>query len=127
MRELAAIAVRTALPIPRQAALDRYLAEAPGQRAAEFGYIDVLAREYSLQLAIRADALRSAKLRRKRLELELARLANEASPEHEVAQRWIRLALQYFHQLPAKGVRAVSAQDATGKEGGWTIKLRDAE
>jgi hypothetical protein len=113
--------------LPVQTSLDRYLAATPGQRAAIAGFVSFVARAFDHRLVIRVDRQQSARLRQKRLELEIARLLRSRLDGRAQCDEWIRVALQYFHKLPAKEVRDITLQDAIDDQGGWTIKRNGAE
>lgn len=90
----------TGLSLPNQAALDRYLLEAPGQKAAVSGFIRFLGKRYQLRLVVRVDLKRVAAIRKKKLEAELLVMMQEGGEGEELQRRWLSLALAYFHGLP---------------------------
>lgn len=89
----------TGLTLPNQADLDRYLLDAPGQKAEVSGFIRFLREHYQLRLLLRVDLKRVAANRRKKLEDELLAVMREAGEGEEFLRRWLSLALAYFHGL----------------------------
>lgn len=90
----------TGLTLPNQADLDRYLLDAPGQKAAVSGFIRFLGERHQLKLLSHVDSMRVAAVRRKKLEDELLAMMKEAGEGEEFQRRWLSLALAYFHGLP---------------------------
>lgn len=95
--------------VPGQAALERYLAETPGQRAAMSTFIGFLKSSRGVELRIPAKPGPSSATERKALERQLASLLAPSLNTVEVAKRWMLLALRYFHHLSAKDAKTVCA------------------
>lgn len=88
------------LSLPNQNALDQYLLESPGQKAAVSGFICFMKERYQLMLILRVDSKRVAAKRKKKLEAEMLTLMDEASEGEDFVRRWLSVALAYFHDLP---------------------------
>jgi hypothetical protein len=105
--------------LPDQAALERYLLRAPGQRMALTGFLVFLRYSYGLNLRPVVDAEGAARLRRRELEKELIRLAAGHAPSDP--ETWVRLALEYFHglRLSRKALRKAVLRE---EDGGLCVK-----
>lgn len=109
--------------LPSQAALDRYLTDAPGQKAAVTGFVNFLRRRYGIELQVRADSARVANARRKELERTLVKLARLPHDTDGLLMRWIATALEYFHGLrpQKKDLRSLSFRS---QDNGIAIDIR---
>jgi len=86
--------------VPDQATLDAYLVDAPGQRAAVSGFVCYLRDHHNVEIAMPArDHRRDERVRRDRLDEEIARLADQGASGADVEPRWLVLALRRFHDL----------------------------
>jgi len=99
--------------LPNQAALDRYLLEVPGQKAAVTGFVNFLNKEYRLELLPRADENRVCEVRKKKLEAEIMTLMREIGGDKESRRKWLSAALAYFHGLPRKVGKGLKDEDIT--------------
>ena len=73
------------------------------------------------------DPHRTYRKRHKKLETEIMTLMREGGNDRRREQRYVCLALAYFHDLPLKTGRNVRAGDVTADEKGMTIRIgRDA-
>ena len=83
--------------------MEAFLRQSPGQQAAVSSFVTYLRRTYGTELALpRRSALQRQKERRARLLPELLAVTSEAGRTEGVDRRWLRIALQYFHGLPAR-------------------------
>lgn len=114
------------LTLPNQADLDRYLLDAPGQKAAVSGFIRFLRERYQLRLLLRVDLKRVAANRRKKLEGELLAVMREAGEGEEFLRRWLSLALAYFHGLPLSVGKMTSVHNLTHAKGGVSVAYSGA-
>lgn len=94
--------------LPRQAALESYLRQVPGQRAAVATFLGFLRANHSLHLRLPPKPSSSAA--RKALGKQIAAMVQDQRP---VDKRWIVLALRYFHHLSAAEAKAIHAEAAT--------------
>ena len=111
--------------LPSQTAVDRYLADSPGQLAALTGFVNFLGREFSCPLATRTDDARIKRLRRKRLEAEIERLARADANAPDFLTQWVRATLAYFHPVTAAQLRAIDVTTALKEEAnGWNVAIQ---
>ena len=88
---------------PDQNALDGFLRQAPGQRAALSGFVTYLREKHGAEITLpKHDLSRAYRNRRKKLEAEMLTLMREGETDREWKQRWLCVALAYFHDLPLK-------------------------
>ena len=88
---------------PDQRVLEAFLRQSPGQQAALSSFVTYLRRAYGTELALpRRSAVQRQKERRAKLLPELLAMMREAGRTEVVDGRWLRIALQYFHGLPAR-------------------------
>lgn len=108
--------------LPEQAALDRYLLNAPGQKASITGFVSYLNSQHAANLVIRVDEQKTLLLRRRRLEAELVTLLEGERRDEEFKSEWISISLAYFHGLPrrvGKGLKGMSV--STDAEGNFSV------
>ena len=109
---------------PDRTALDGFLRQAPGQRAALSGFVRYLREEHGAGITLpKNDPDRTCRKRRKSLETELLELMRESRTDPESKQRWLCVALAYFHDLPLKTGRNVRGEDVTTDEKGMTLRI----
>ena len=109
---------------PDQKALDGFLRQAPGQRAALSGFVKYLYERHGVEISLpKNDPNRAYRKRRKTLEAEILALMREGRTDRERKQRWLSVALAYFHDLPFKTGQNVSDKDITADENGMTIRI----
>ena len=120
---LAFVDVMDRMP-PDQKALDGFLRQTPGQRAALSGFVKYLREKHGVEMTLlKNDPHRAYRKRRKKLEAEMLTLMHEAGNDRERKRRWLCLALAYFHDLPLKTGQSVSDKDITADENGMTIRI----
>lgn len=86
---------------PDQKVLDVYLDETPGQRAAVSGFVCYLRDKHGALISLPKTNSEKARLnRKKKLEAEMLGLMREGGQGEEFRQRWLSVALAYFHELP---------------------------
>ncbi len=85
--------------LPDQPTLDRYLLDAPGQKAAITGFIRFLQASHGLDLAIRIDAKKTRAARRRKLERLIIHMSHNPEEGDEFLRRWISAGLEYFHGI----------------------------
>ena len=111
--------------LPSQTAVDRYLADSPGQLAALTGFVNFLGREFACSLAARTDDARVKRLRRKRLEAEIGRLARADANAPNFLKQWVYATMAYFHPVTAAQLRAIDVATALKEEAnGWNVAIR---
>lgn len=113
--------------LPNQAALDRYLIDAPGQRAALTGFANYLNRQSSLGLVPRVNERRVKAARRGRLEAEMMELMREGkkTDNANIQRKWVSVALEYFHGLPRRSGTSVRNDQITAEGNGFSVLLDD--
>lgn len=104
--------------LPDQSALNRYLLEAPGQKAALTGFVNFLNEQHRLGLVLKVNEKRVSELRKKKLEAEMLALTREAGTDENFRHRWLSVALAYFHGLPRRVGRVVLGEQIKPVEGG---------
>lgn len=85
--------------LPDQAALDRYLLHAPGQKAAVTGFVNYLSATQGLTLEPRVDTGKVVSARRRALENEITRMTRQPGYQRDVDRRWIAVGIEYFHHV----------------------------
>lgn len=111
--------------LPGQAALDRYLMNAPGQKASITGFVSFLNSEHAANLVIRVDEKKTLLMRRRLLEAELVALLEGGLRDEEFKTEWISISLAYFHGLPrriGKGRQGISI--SADAEGNFCVVLK---
>lgn len=111
--------------LPDQAALDRYLIDAPGQKAAITGFINFLNDGHGLGLVPKVDEKRVRGARRKKLEAELMALRREGGEGDEFRQRWLSAALAYFHGIKGSELKAIRSEAILEEGEGLVVILGD--
>ena len=96
--------------VPTQGELEKYLAGAPGQRAALFAFLTFLRATHGAELAMppKKSGKRATTLRRVQ-EKELNRLLDEAPRPADFERRWLVHALAYFHRMSLVDARRLLA------------------
>ena len=109
---------------PDRKALDGFLHQAPGQRAALAGFVKYLREEQGADIALlKRDSGRAYRNRRKKLEAEMLALMREGVTDWKRGRRWLGVALAYFHDLPVKTGQNVRDGDITADESGMTVRV----
>ena len=114
---------------PDQKALVAYLKKTPGQRAAVSGFVCYLRGIHMIEIVLPKVNPRSAQInRKKRLEAEMLEMMREHGQGDEFRQRWLSVALAYFHELPKRvGVTVLNEQIVANEVGGLTITWNGRE
>jgi hypothetical protein len=104
--------------LPDQAALDQFLSQTPGQRAAVSTFLGFLKRRFNIELTSKSLSAHKDIARRKHLGEQLAVMARLTERDTTYEQRWNVLALAYFHHLSladAKKVLRLGTVTAAGE------------
>ncbi len=110
--------------LPGQAALDRYLLNAPGQKASITGFVSFMNSHHAANLVIRVDEKKTQLLRRRRLEAELVTLLEGDRRDEEFKAEWISISLAYFHGLPRRSVKGLKGMSVSSDaEGNFSVVL----
>ena len=112
--------------VPNQRALATYLGKAPGQRAALIGFIKHMREAHGILL--QPPKRKRKTVRRKQrgeLKKELLDLMRVEEEDTETRNRWLSAALAYFHDLPARIAKGVTAASVTWEHGGMNVKIRE--
>lgn len=110
--------------LPGQAALDRYLLNAPGQKASITGFVSFMNSRHAENLVIRVDEQKTQLLRRRRLEAELVTLLEGDRRDEEFKAEWISISLAYFHGLPRRGAKGLKGMSVSSdSEGNFSVVL----
>lgn len=109
--------------LPDQDALDRYLLEAPGQKAAVTGFVNYLCKTHGLVLEARVVKRKVRKTRRRRLEKKLMALMRLPEMGEEASIEWIMTALEYFHGV--KVPKSIAAASAYLVDDGYNVVIND--
>ncbi|WP_142660725.1 hypothetical protein [Methylacidimicrobium tartarophylax] len=98
--------------LPDQTLLDRYLLDAPGQKAAATGFANFLRKTRSLKLSVRTDAKKAKEAQRRTLKKKIVAMARHPEEGEDFIRRWIAAGLEYFHSVKfnRKALEAVSAK-----------------
>ena len=111
---------------PDQRVLEAFLRQSPGQQAALSSFVSYLRRAYGTELALpRRSALQRQKERRAKLLPELLAVMREAGRTEGVDRRWLRIALQYFHDLPARAGENAADDDVSIDAEGITVRVKN--
>ena len=90
------------------------------------GFVTYLRRASGTELALpRRSALQRQQKRRAKLLPELLPVMREAGRSEEVDRRWLRIALQYFHDLPARAGTNAAEDDLTFDADGITVSVKN--
>ena len=110
---------------PDQRMLDAFLRETPGQAAALSGFVRHLRRVHGTELAMpKRRVLQQARERRAKLLPKLLAAMRQPHSSDVIDRRWVQLALQYFHDLPASAGKKVADDDITADADGITVKIK---
>ena len=116
-------AARHRLP-PEQKTLDEFLRETPGQWAAVNGFVTHLRRTQGAELTMpKRHWAQKARERRARLLPELLAAMREASSGETIDRQWVELALQYFHDVPARTAKNVHDGNVASDGEGMTVEI----
>ena len=116
---------RGSLP-PGQQAREAFLRRSPGQQAALSSFVTYLRRAYGTEWALpRRSALQRQKERRAKLLPELLAMMRETGRTETVDRRWLGIALQYFHDLPARARKNVADDDVATDAEGITVRVKN--
>ena len=111
---------------PDQRTLEAFLRQSPGQQAAVSSFVTYLRRAYGTELALpRRSARQRQKERRAKLLPELLAVLREAGRTEAVDRRWLRIALQYFHDLPARAGKNAADDDLATDADGITVRVKN--
>ena len=111
---------------PGQRTLEAFLRQSPGQQAAVSSFVTYLRRAYGTDLAFpRRSARQRQKERRAKLLPELLAMMRDAGGTEAVDRRWLRIALQYFHDLPARAGKNTADDDVATDAGGITVRVKN--
>lgn len=88
------------LPVTQQRSVDRYLANVPGQRNNISGFVSFINRKYGISLSVDHKSQQAGTRRKRKLEAELVALIADARGDASFRNRWLSVALAYFHGLP---------------------------
>jgi hypothetical protein len=107
------------LVTPDQNALDAYLENRPGQRAAVSGFVRYLRDQLSIAIALpKPDNKRMQSKRKKALEAKLVTLMQENRNDTAFRKQWLSVALAYFHGLPVKTGLGILEKDIVKHDDG---------
>ena len=113
---------------PDQRALDAYLRQAPGQRAALAGFVAHLRKVHGATLVLPKRNPRAAqRKRRRKLKKDLLELMCGDDSGPQTAQRWIVLALAYFHDVPRKVAAGVRLEDTVPDRNGLKVRIGEQQ
>ena len=108
---------------PSQKALDGFLRQSPGQRAALSGFVNYLREKHGIEIILpKHDLQRGRRERHKNLGAEMLTLMREGGNDREKKQRWLCVALAYFHDLPLKTGQNIKQKDITTDVSGMTVR-----
>lgn len=96
--------------LPNQTTLDRYLLNAPGQKAAITGFIRFLEVAHNLDLSIRTDVKKTQAARRCKLERVIIHMSQHPEEGNKFLWCWVMAGLEYFHWVK---VNKRAVQNAT--------------
>ena len=112
--------------LPDQRILEAFLRQSPGQQAAVSSFVTYLRGSYGTELALpRRNARQRQKERRAKLLPELLAVLREAGRTEAVDRRWLRIALQYFHDLPARAGKNAADDDLATNADGITVRVKN--
>lgn len=108
--------------LPTQAALDRYIASTPGQRAAMSTFVGFLRRCRGIELHLPAKrGAGSSAAGRKALEKQIAALMAPSVDRKRIAKRWVPLALRYFHHVSVSDAKTLCARSTVTPSAGGLV------
>lgn len=106
---------------PDQAALDQYLLETPGQKAAITGFIHFLQTTHKLDLIVRTDDRKVRSTRRCKLEKEIIAMATHPQEGEAFKTRWLIACLEYFHKIKV-GKRTIQNATVNQESDGFCLE-----
>jgi hypothetical protein len=107
---------------PNQGALEKYLDQAPGQRAAISGFVGFLQAAYKSTLILpRPDSKKALRRREKKLEDEMYAIMQKDTQDESSKRQWLTIALAYFHGLPKSVGNLLTDKDISASNGGMTV------
>lgn len=109
--QLMSISHRLRRALPCQKDLDMLLRNSPGQRSAVYGFVRYLRFECGIDLEI-TNVEENRARRRKELRMEMLALMREPADSDGFRQRWIPVALAYFHGLSMKVINTMKWSDS---------------
>lgn len=114
--------------LPSQQALEDYLSESPGQRAAIHGFIAHLRGHHGTVLDLpHASSPKATERRRATLEAEIARLLDQEERNTAFEERWLALGLSYFHDLSRSLARKLArSTELQRTDDGFEVSYKDA-
>lgn len=107
--------------LPDQAVLDRYLRDAPGQKAAITGFVNFFNEREGSGLTPQVDERRTRDARRKRLEAKLMEMARQGGEGKDFERQWLEVTLAYFHGLSNRVVKNISEECLLRQIDGFSI------
>ena len=109
---------------PDQKALEGFLRQTPGQRAALSGFVSYLRTKHGMDITLpKHDSHRAGRERRRKLEAEMLTLMRQGGTDRESKRRYLCVALAYFHGLPLKAGQNLRGNDITADEKGMTVRI----
>lgn len=110
--------------LPGQDSLDRYLLNAPGQKASIFGFVSFMNSRHAANLVIRVDEQKTRSMRRKQLEAEMVKFLEDGQRDDAFEAEWISISLAYFHGLPRRvGRKSKHFSLSTDADGNFLVFL----
>lgn len=106
---------------PTQAALERYMAETPGQRASVSPFLKFLESSQGIELRLPTKPSGNSAVVLKSLEARIASLMAPPIDVDRIAKHWAPLALRYFHRLSAAEAKSVCLESTTRSSGGGKV------
>ncbi|MBV8659741.1 MAG: hypothetical protein JO142_18120 [Burkholderiales bacterium] len=110
--------------LPTQQALDAYLAQVPGQRAAMSTFLGFLKRVHGLELKLPAKRGANGNAQRKALEKQLTAFLVHKRGAVIEDPKWIHLALRYFHRMTSAEAKATFAAAERRRDGSGLVLSR---
>ena len=113
--------------LPELKHVKTYLTRHSGQAAALTGYINFLNKNFDTSidyLALKKSKLLTKK-RQEKLEREMAHLLGAYLKDSKEVLKWIRLGLQYFHQLSYSETLKIKAEMIFKKEDGFIVLYKN--
>jgi hypothetical protein len=107
--------------LPTQQALDTYLVQVPGQRAAMSTFIGFLKRVHGLELKLPAKRAANGNAQRKALEKQLTAFLVQKRGAVIDDPKWACLALRYFHRMTSVEAKATFAKAERRRDGSGLV------
>lgn len=115
---------KSGFQLPGQDALDRYLLNAPGQKASISGFVSFLNSRHATNLIVRVDYQKMRSMRRTQLEAEMVKLLEHGQRDDAFEAEWISISLAYFHDLPRRvGKKSKKFSLSTDADGNFSVLL----